>query len=279
MSLDIFASARSHILAVAHRGVSGGNIPCNTLASYDIAVRQGADMIEIDVEMSTDGKLFIFHPGMERHHLGFMGGRLCDMSWSDIRQLRYCNGFDDTPTQFPLNTLDEVFETFKNRCFINVDKFWGHPAEIAAAIKRHDIGDQVVVKSGLSDAVLDTLEAVAPELYFMPIVKHTHPAHEALMKRRVNYMGAEVLFDHDDEEVCSPAFIDRMHRDGKLVWVNAIIYNSKAQLAAGHSDDTSVTVSPDAGWGWLADRGFDLIQTDWTLMMLEYLRASGKYNR
>lgn len=279
MTFNIHESAKDHVLIVAHRGVCGGNIPCNTLASYGIAVKQGADMIEIDVEMSADGKLFIFHPGMERHHLGWQGSRLPEMKWEDIQSLRYCNGFDDTPTQFPLNTLDEVFETFKGKCYINVDKFWGHPAEIGAAIKRHGIADQVVVKSALSDTVLDVLEATGPELCFMPIVNHTHPMHESLMSRRINYMGAEVLFDTDDDEVCSPAFIDRMHRDGKLVWVNSIIYNYKAQLSAGHSDDTSLTVDPALGWGWLADRGFDLIQTDWTMAMRAYLMESGKYYR
>ena len=67
-----------------------------------------------------------------------------------------------------------------------------------------------------------------------------------------------------------------VNADNKLVWANAIIYNYKSQLAAGHSDDTSFTVSPDYGWGWLADRGYDIIQTDWTLAMCTYLNETGK---
>ena len=34
---------------VAHRGVCGANIPCNSIAAYKIALAQGADVIEIDV--------------------------------------------------------------------------------------------------------------------------------------------------------------------------------------------------------------------------------------
>ena len=64
MQFDLRAYAREKRLIVAHRGVSGGNIPCNTLAAYEIALKQGADMIEIDVDMTADGKLFIFHPGI-----------------------------------------------------------------------------------------------------------------------------------------------------------------------------------------------------------------------
>ena len=62
MKFDLREKAKENIIVVAHRGVTGGNIPCNTLASYEIALKQGADMIEVDVSISADGKLFLFHP-------------------------------------------------------------------------------------------------------------------------------------------------------------------------------------------------------------------------
>ena len=273
MQSSLMEAAKSRRLIVAHRGVSGGNIPCNTLAAYEIALRQGADMIEIDVEMSADGKLLIFHPGMEPVHL-WCAERLPHMTAEEISHLRYVN-YDRTPTQFGVATLDEVLEQFGNRCLINVDKFWGHPKEIYQVIRRHGMLDRVVVKSRLSEKVLSVLEEIAPELPFMPIVRDTYPEHEALMRRRIRYVGAEVLFREETAEVASEAFLDRMHRDGKLVWVNAIIYDCREQLCAGHSDDRSLTGDPADGWGWLAGRGFDLIQTDWPLMMREYLDAAG----
>ena len=58
----------------AHRGICGGNIPCNTLAAYKIAVDQGADVVEIDVTKSRDGVFFVFHPFMEPVFL--QGGKL-----------------------------------------------------------------------------------------------------------------------------------------------------------------------------------------------------------
>ena len=113
----------------------------------------------------------------------------------------------------------------------------------------------------------------------MPVVRDTHPEHERLMHRRINYIGAEVLFREESAEVASEPFLDRMHRDGKLVWVNSIIYNYREQLCAGHSDDRSLTGDPADGWGWLAGRGFDLIQTDWPLMLREYLEKEGLLRR
>ncbi|MBQ8815558.1 MAG: glycerophosphodiester phosphodiesterase family protein [Lachnospiraceae bacterium] len=263
------ASAAEKILIAAHRGTFGGNIPCNTMASYEIALKQGADVIEVDVEMSADGKLFIFHPGKESAHLNLQRS-ISGMTTEEISRLRYVN-YDRDETQFGLNTFDEVLEAFKGRCYINVDKFWGHPKEIYEAIKKHNMTEQIIVKSRPSEQVFTVLRELAPELPFLAVVNEVHPLHEQLMNSGINYLGAEVLFESDDSPVASPEFIEMMHRDRKLLWVNSIIYDYKQQLTAGHSDDTALCLNMDLGWGWLAKRGFDFIQTDWTGMLVSYL--------
>lgn len=271
--MNIFEAAREKILIVAHRGVSAGNIPCNTLPAFKAALLQGADMIEIDVDRGGDGELYILHPGMEPCHLG-QRCHIKDMSREEIAKLRYVN-YDRTVTQFPLNTLDEIFEEFKGKCFINVDKFWLNPEEIYNTVKRHGIADQILVKSSPSEEVFRVLRDLCPKLAFMPIVSKTHPMHGELLSAGINYIGAEVLFSSDTDEVVSPEFIERMHRDGKLVWVNSIIYNVKAQIAGGHSDDAAICGDPDFGWGWHARQGFDFIQTDWVSMLNDYLAKNG----
>ncbi|MFE1241851.1 glycerophosphodiester phosphodiesterase family protein, partial [Streptomyces tendae] len=45
---------------IAHRG-SSGMAPENTAAAIDLAVRQRADHVEIDVQRTKDGKLVNFH--------------------------------------------------------------------------------------------------------------------------------------------------------------------------------------------------------------------------
>lgn len=275
MKFDLFEKAKENIIVVAHRGVSGGNIPCNTLTSYEIALKQGADMIEVDVSCSADGKLFLFHPGMEEEHFN-KKFNFKQMKFHDIENERYVN-YDNTPTQFGVSLFDDFLEQFKDRCFINIDKFWDNPQAIYETIKRHKMMDRVLVKSKLRPGIIDTVEEFCPDIAFMPIVRDEHPLHEELMGRNINYIGAEVLFADENSYMANPEFIDKMHRDGKLVWVNSIVYDYKTQLAAGHSDDTAFTVNEDYGWGWLADKGYDMIQTDWTIMLINYLKESGKY--
>lgn len=274
MKFDLRQTAKEKVILVAHRGVAGGNIPCNTITSYETALKQGADMIEIDVTMSKDGKLYIFHPGMERAHLN-ADCHIEDM-WSDqVNQLRFVNQ-DNTPTQFGLNTLDEVLEQFKGRCYINCDKFWEHPKEIAERIRAHGMMEQILVKTSPSKELFDVIETYAPDVQYMVIVKHDAEAvHHELLKRNINYMGQELLFETEDSPLCSPEYLAQLRRDNILSWANAIVYSYKAVLAAGHSDDTALSEDMEKGWGWLARRGFDFVQTDWPIMVKMYLEQQG----
>ena len=272
--MNIFDSAAERLLIVAHRGSSAGNIPCNTMAAYKAALAQGADMIEVDANMSKDGTLYSFHPKMETRHLG-ADVSIPDLTDDEVEALRYVN-YDRAPTQFGIATLEEIFELCKGKCYVNIDKFWLYPREICALIRRFDMADQIVVKTSPSEQMLDLMEEVFPEIAYLPIIKADGGLHDALMKRNIHYVGAEVLFTDEESEVGCEAYIEKLHRDGRLVWVNSIIYDHRAQLAAGHSDDISAAGNPAAGWGWLADRGYDLIQTDWPLMMRLYLEETGR---
>ena len=272
--MNIFDSAAERLLIVAHRGSSAGNVPCNTMAAYKAALAQGADMIEVDANMSKDGTLYSFHPKMEPRHLG-ADVSLPDLTDDEVKALRYVN-YDRAPTQFGIATLEEIFELCKDKCYVNIDKFWLYPREICALIRRFDMADQIVVKTSPSEQMLDLMEEVFPEIAYLPIIKADGGLHDALMKRNIHYVGAEVLFTDEGSEVGCEAYIQKLHRDGKLVWANSIIYDHRAQLVAGHNDDISAAGNPDEGWGWLADRGYDLIQTDWPLMMRLYLEETGR---
>ena len=276
MQFNLREKAKENRIIIAHRGVSGGNIPCNTMAAYEIALKQGADMIEVDVSSSADGKLFLFHPMMELSHLG-KPLLLSALPYSIIKKLHYVN-YDRSQTQFNLADFDAFLEQFKGRCYINI-KFWSNPEKIYKAIKRHNMTDQILVKSKLTKdgRVLDLMENMAPELAFMPIVNDTYALHEEVKKRNINYVGVECCFKKDTAEVASEEFIEKMHRDDILVWANSILFSYKVQLAGGHSDDTALTESEEKGWGWLADRGFDMIQTDWPGMLIDYLKKTDRY--
>ena len=266
--------AKKGPLIAAHRGVGGGNIPCNTLAAFETALRQGADIIELDVALSADGGHYVFHPGMEPAHLRSTR-YISDMSAAEVGALRFVNQ-DGTPTAHRVSTLDEALDFLKGRCLINVDKFWTDVKGIAAITRAHGMADQVIVKTPPKQAMLEAIGEYAGDMPYMTVISGNDDCSERLQAdRRIRYMGAEVLFASDSERLASREYVEWAHGLGLRLWVNSILYDYRVELAGGHSDDASLTGSPDIGWGWLIDRGFDIIQTDWPGMLRDYIVARG----
>ena len=274
-NFDIKSFAKEKMIICAHRGAWTGNIPCNSLPAYEIALAQGADMIETDVTASADGELFIFHPGQEKRQLG-KDIDIRTMKADEIRDLRMVT-IDGTETAHRLLTLDELLEHFKGRCYINIDKFGDNPELIVKKIQKHNISEQIIVKSAPKPKSLDVMEALAPDIQYLAIIgNYNSDYHAELMSKKMNYVGLEVVFAEEDAYIASDEFIERVHNDGRLIWGNSILYNYKKLLAASHSDDTALTGDMDIGWGYFAKKKFDIIQTDWPLALSIYLEKTGQ---
>lgn len=260
----------------AHRGVCRANIPCNTVAAYSIALSQGADVVEIDVSRSRDGEFFVFHPGMEPVFIQ-CGAYLYDMDADEIRKLKLRNS-DGVVTHYSIPSLQEVFGLLKGKAYINVDKFWTDVEGISREIRKAGVQDQVIVKTASDEKSWKELETFAPDLMYMPIVWHKDDVTERLAGRNIRYIGVEALFDKETDEVVSDEYISEMHDRGLLLWHNAIIYDEKAVISAGHTDDISLTAGPEKGWGWSIRKHADFIQTDWPYELLNYINKGKIYD-
>ncbi len=256
---------------VAHRGVCGANIPCNSIAAYKIALNQGADVVEIDVSKTKDGKYYVFHPWMEPIFLR-SNKYICDMTAEELDALFLVNQ-DGVKTSYKVPTLNEVLTLLKDKVYINVDKFWTDVEGITNEIRRAGVEKQVIVKTYTDEESLARVEKYAPDFMFMPMVKCKDDITDGLLKRNINLIGTEVLFPKDTDECISDEYIKAMHDKGLLIWVNSIIYNEEDIINGYHSDDVSLHTSPDMGWGWLLDKNVDFIQTDWLLMLKNYIES------
>ncbi len=77
---------RRRPLVVAHRGVRAV-LPENTLASFALALEQGADVLETDLRFTQDGEIVLFHDAtLERTTEG--AGPLRDHTLAEIKRLR-----------------------------------------------------------------------------------------------------------------------------------------------------------------------------------------------
>ena len=257
------------VLIAAHRGMVAGNIPQNTIPAFEAALNQGTDILETDVTMSGDGTIFIFHPGQEKNHLK-QDIHLAQMTAQEIRQTRYVNSCNAYTEWGPI-TLDEFLEHYKGRCFINLDHGWSIMPEMVNVVRRHNMEDQIILKTPAKEEYLKIVQQVAPDMMYMPICKEADTITPLLERMDINYIAAELVFAKDDSPLASDAYLQSHHDKGRLLWINAILYNCLKPLSGGHTDDVAVTGDPDLGWGWSIDKGFDIIQTDWTLPLRQYM--------
>ncbi|HLN17806.1 MAG TPA: glycerophosphodiester phosphodiesterase [Acidimicrobiales bacterium] len=82
------------VTAIAHRGDPEGQRE-NTLAAFDAAVRQGADMVELDLRRTADGSIVVLHDEtLER--LWGVPARVDELTVTEVRAVT--DGDDRIPT-------------------------------------------------------------------------------------------------------------------------------------------------------------------------------------
>ena len=258
------------ILIATHRGMVCGNIPHNTFPAFDVALNHGTHILETDVARTGDGELVIFHVRQELNQLK-LDVHLDQMTMEEIRELRYVNDCR-AKTEWGIPTLDEFLERYKGKCLINLDHGWDFFPEMIQKVRDHNMEDQILLKSPAKMEYFKVIEEYAPDMMFMPIIKEdTMDVAAELEHMNVNYVAAELVFPLEDSPLVEEAYIRSHHEAGRLLWVNTILYNCLKPLSGGHTDDVAVMGDPDKGWGWNIDKGFDIIQTDWTMALKAYL--------
>lgn len=135
----------------AHRGASA-YAPENTLAAFELALRQGADAIELDAKLTSDGQVVVIHDQtVDRTTEGT--GRVMDLTLSALRKLDAGSHFDVAFQGEPIPTLDEVFKAVGQLTFINVELTnyaspWDAlPQKVAALVRRHKLTRRVLFSS------------------------------------------------------------------------------------------------------------------------------------
>ncbi|MBP3701044.1 MAG: glycerophosphodiester phosphodiesterase, partial [Lachnospiraceae bacterium] len=131
--------------------------------------------------------------------------------------------------------------------------------------------DQWLIKSRNTQADFNRIEETAWDIPYIVMARDRDDFTDELLRRNIRYIGVDALFDSENTPIAQTSYTENMSKKHLVTWANGIVYDYKAILSAGHNDDVSVSENPDLGWGWLIDRGFRIIQTDWTLALDRYL--------
>ena len=258
---------KNKFLIAAHRGTVGGNIIPNTTLSFKNALLHGADIVEMDLILSTDGVFYVFHNGEEKKVLS-VDKDIRKMSSKEIDEL-YCYNSLFLKTNKHLERAEDVLKKLKNKCFINIDRSWFYWIEVIRFLDSLNMNDQIMIKSPVDIDLLKKLEASKSSVMYMPIIKNIEE-WEIVKQYNINLVAVELIFENLNSKLLSRKIIKEFKDNSILMWANAITLDDTIILSGLLDDNVSIEKGYNKGWGKLFEYGFDIIQTDWPALLKDY---------
>lgn len=170
----------TEMLVIGHRGASG-YAPEHTFASWDRALELGADYLEQDLQMTSDGVLVVLHDDTLERTTGCTG-RVIDRTWAEIRDCDAGSWFNTARPgharpEFAgerIRTLDEVLTRYAGRASFyietkNPEEAPGMEEALLDLLERHGLREaaarewRVLVQS-FSERSLRRMHALDPDL-------------------------------------------------------------------------------------------------------------------
>lgn len=107
------------MLIIAHRGASG-YAPENTIAAMNMAINQGCDGIELDVQLTKDEVVIVHHDWtFDRTTSG--SGEVKDLTYEEIKSFDAGFWFSKDFEGEKVPTLEDVINTIPKDLFLNVE--------------------------------------------------------------------------------------------------------------------------------------------------------------
>jgi glycerophosphoryl diester phosphodiesterase len=226
-------------LVIAHRGASAYE-PENTLRAFDLAIRQGAQMIELDLHVTCDNHVVVIHDPTLNHTTN-LTGRVDHLTLAEVRGADAGKG-ERVPT------LDETLDLTlgKVRLYLEIkDPRAALPA--LRIIRERRCQSQVMLASfdielmrGLGEEVRDTeLGLILGNATLHPMVRWRE-AFPWLALRRVNH---QVLCMR--VELCYGYLAARARANGKKLYVWTADAEKQFARMLSIGVDGIVTNTPD----------------------------------
>lgn len=225
---------------VSHRGAAA-LAPENTLAAMRIAIEQGVDFVETDVQLTSDGVPMLLHdPTLDRTTSG--SGPIALHTFEEVRALDAGGWFDAAHVGERVPTLEEfldVLEPANVRALVELKGEWTTEqlAAVAELLQSRYMVNRVALQS-FDEETLRGLQDVAPQFARVMLTREWGARTVALAQElEVSAVGGR------------PKLIDR---DLDLL----------AELRATGIGSLTYTLNKAKRWDRAIERGIDLIVTD-----------------
>ena len=276
---------RDYVFVTMHRG-DWRSYPENSRDAIKGSIAKGADIVELDVCRTKDGRFVLLHDRkLDRVTNG--KGKVADRTLAEIKKLRLKSnqgGKDAKATDYEVLTLEEALALAKDKIIVNIDKFTQHPYEILKAVDQADAMRGVLVKSTLRPADAKKMlreywaRVESGELLYMPVVqfcwKHDNYADEMMPQWLATEPRKASMYEFcmDSDKGAAKLESIRFAPGSPRIWINTM-WDS---LNCGRGEARGFT-NPAGTWGWSLEQGATMLQTDYGAELLVYLNNIGRH--
>jgi glycerophosphoryl diester phosphodiesterase len=171
-------TATSNFLVIAHRGASG-YAPENTMAAFKKALELKADYIELDVQMTKDGKLVVIHdPNVSRTTNS--EGEVKDFTYQELKKLDAGRWFHMKFSGQRIPSLQEVISEFHGKLGLLIEiknpNLYPNIAEVLAdELKKnnlHNLKNNEVIVQSFDFELLQRFNKLVPNVPLGLLVKY-----------------------------------------------------------------------------------------------------------
>ncbi len=257
---------------VAHRG-AWHDAPENSLPAIEGAIKQGCEIVEVDVQKSADGTYFILHDDSLARMTG-VNALAQSLTMKDLKALPLRNrmgGDGEAFTDHRIPTLEEILDVSSKRILFDLDvKSPEHLPGVADVVASMGMRGQVDIKIDVQTREqADYLKKLEAEYGLMVMPKTDFNADTAdTLIDLLKYIGANVVESTFDSFETISSRADAFRQAGLAVWVNTL----DSVACCGLTDSAAIS-DPSAVWERICDGGVSIIQTDETESLMNW-RAS-----
>jgi len=258
LEIDQVNKLTEKIKVAAHRG-SHSNFPENSIAAVEESIRQGVDIVEIDIRETKDHIPVLMH---DKSLLRTTTGEklLIDSNYSDLQN--YWLLFNKEPSKYKIPTLEEVLQLSKNRITLNLD----FKLDDLEAMKRtYDL----VAKYEMESSVIFTVK----ELQFLPNLYQLNPGIQIMPVAFSNRKIKKVL-KNDFIDIIQlyhrPYWkynIRKFEERNIKIWVNSLNKYDEMEMRGGKGFEKLLSI-----------KKVDIIQTDYPEELIAFLKERGLNN-
>jgi len=240
----------------AHRGASS-HAPENTLAAFHLAIDHGAKAIELDVQLTRDQEVVVFHDTkLNRTTDG--SGRIRSHSLHEIKQYNAGISFSPAYQNEKVPSLAEVLDLMPPEILINIELKNLHaplddlPARTAAVIADFNAQDRVLISSFNVIALRNFARADAS----IPLGLLLPSSFSAKFYSHLLAFLINIRTIHLSYKSLSPQLVARFKQAGKLVFSYTLNHTQDILTALEMGIDGFFTDDPGFAYRLLTQKGY-----------------------